>query len=256
MTTKVQGYDAIDKYEDHYVTRGGMAFSFLSDDGKLVGPLVDCRGYLIERLQGFLIGLRSDHQYKYSKKMEEINLERTRLVVVRKGITVEEFDKELQLAMDLLHQLERDLHLLPSHYSRVQGIDKGYGVAFLVEGSKKWMHSPVMLSLYTLILRNAYQHKKGESYVSTLQNLKKEPSGLNIMRGIEHIVNNSYWRVFGKDMEKNYANSTVSHMHGMGIAFFSQENTANIKIYMEKWPHWVWPGQIVPKKKPVVKRRV
>lgn len=249
---KIEGYDSPGGYEDKYVSRGNMAFSFLSEDGKLVGPLVDCRGYILERLQGFLLGDTSpgSSEYKYQPDdMEDISLEKTRLVVSKKGTTVEALESEMRLVMDLLHQMEKDLHLIKSRYERVLGVDKNYGVTFLIEGSKRWMLSPVMLSLYMLAIRNGYLHKIGQPYLTTFEKAGNLVDGAakSVERGIKHIIKYNYWKVFGKDIKLNYTKEQVAYIHGMGIQVFSTENVETIKMYMKYWQHWIWPNQ-APKK--------
>jgi hypothetical protein len=229
---------------DHYVSNDKMAFSYLSKQLNMVGPFVDCRGYLIERLQGFLLNQAGTTVYKYQPKlMGKIDLEKTRLVVSKKDITLTEFEVEMKLTMDLVHQVEKALHLLPSKYERVTGVSKEYGYTFLIEGSKRWMLSSVMLSLYTFLLRNGYRHKKGQTWQTTLGNLRNDdgPDGKTAIRGIEHIIANKYIKVFGEDMEYNYRKETMSHIHHMGIAIFSSEVATYNQQYKKLWSDWVWP---------------
>jgi hypothetical protein len=237
-------FSAPEAYHDHYVSHGRMAFSFLSKDGQMVGPFVDCRGYIIERLQGFLHKFQGSTIYKYHpKQMGAIDLDKTRLVVSKKGITLEKFEAELKLTMDLVHQVEKALHLLPSKYERVTGVSKEYGFTFLIVGSKRWMLSSVMLSLYLFLLRNGYRHKKSQKWQTTLNHLDNDdgPDGEIAIRGIEHIIANRYIKVFGDDMDYNYRKEVMSHIHHMGIAIFSSEVPSYIQQYQKLWSDWIWP---------------
>lgn len=251
MPVKVKVYEASDGYSDKYVSRGKMAFSFLSEDNKMVGPFVDCKDYMNNRLHGCLTDIAGTTQYKWQPQMGPISMEKTRILVCRqstpdsnepllKKITEDQFEEEIKLAMDLLHPLEKDLHLIRSTYDRVTGIKEEYGQVILIEGSRRWMLASPMLSLYLYLLRNAYHHVKGQSYIKTIEESTEYGSKDILAPAVKFIVKNKYAKVFGKSIEKNYPASVGQDlMHVTGILAFGRG------LYTASWPHWLFPNKEV-----------
>lgn len=248
MPVKVKLYEADDGYSDKYITRDKMAFSFLSDDDKMVGPFVDCKDYMNNRVHGSLTGQAGASQYKFQpSKMAPVSMEKTRILVCRSSspsdghplLEPDEFEEEVKLAMDLLHPLEKALGLLRSTYDSVTGIKKEYGQVFLIEGSKRWMLASPMLSLYLLMLRNAHTHVMGQSYVKSIESFKEIGNPDLIPQTVKFIVKNKYIKVFGKSLEENYS-ATIPEdtMHAMGIYAFGK------CLYTQYWPHWLYPNKV------------
>lgn len=255
MSVKVKAYEANSGYEDKYVSRSKMAFSFLSDDDKMVGPFVDCKDYMNNRLHGSITAIDGGNEYKFQpSKMDPVSMEKTRILVCRQVSPIDHnpleakaFEDEIKLAIDLLNRIEKDLHLIKSTYSTVTGIKKEYGQVLLVEGSRRWMLASPMLSLYLLLLRNAYLHKEGQSYIKTIESSPEIASstisivsGAGIVDAVKFIVKHKYANVFGKSIEKNYPPEiTADQMHSAGIRAFS------LCLQTHLWPHWVFPNKAV-----------
>lgn len=253
MPVKVKVYEADDGYSDKYVSRNKMAFSFLSDDDKMVGPFVDCKDYMNNRLHGSITGINGGNQYKYQpSKMGSVSMEKTRILVCRQVSPVDahpyeeisDFEEEIKLAIKLLNRIEKDLHLIKSTYDTVTGIKKEYGQVLLIEGSRRWMLASPMLSLYLFLLRNAYLYKEGQTYIKTIESspeIQLAPTvGVQIVDAVKFIVKHKYANVFGKSMDKNYPPEiTPDQMHSMGIRAFA------MCLQTQLWPHWVFPNKVV-----------
>lgn len=258
MAVKVKLFEAKDSYSDHYVSRSRMAFSFLSQENEMVGPFVDCKDYLNNRIAGFINKQAGKSEYKYQLKYAEVDLEHTRILVLRKDSPQDghpllesgEFEKEIKLAINLLNQAEQALHLVKSTYTKVTGVPKEYGQAFLIEGSRRWMLASPMLSLYLFLLRNAWIHKEDQPYIQTIE-ASTETGSLVVAEAVKWIVKNKYINVFGKSLEKNYPpDVTEDMMHSMGIYTFG------LCKYTEYWPHWKFPNKAVAVKPVKAKEKV
>lgn len=233
MTITIKSFTQSPKgYADQYVSHDKFAFSFLSEDNKMVGPLVDCKGYLHNRLHCFINNdppkANGYEQYKWLPEHGKVSLESTRLLVVRKAQSQEKFDKEIKLALGVLHSLEKALGLIRTKAYPVEGIPKEYGYGCLLVGSKRWMLSPVMLDLYVVLIRQAREYEYGATY----QTLSPQSVPGRVA---SFLVKNKYAIVFGKELKPNWPKGADQHvMHEMGITNFSQ-SWSSIKTY---WPHW------------------
>jgi hypothetical protein len=228
---KVKGFiESPTGHGDPYVSHANMAFTFLSSDQTPVGPLVDCKGYINNRVHAFLSGTVFS-KYTYDPAYGKIDLEKTRIIAVKKGYTQKQFNKIIEQSIDLVNQLEHDLHLMRSTWEEVEGIPENYGPGVLITGSKRWMLSPVMINLYLWLIRNGSKHEIGTEYLKTIANLEY-PEAAN---AIEFIVKTKYWKVFGKDMKANWNPKNTGVVHDMGISMYSSDN----ETYLSQWPHWL-----------------
>jgi hypothetical protein len=109
-------------------------------------------------------------------------------------------------AVDFLVKFEKKIHLLGTkvlqcRYARNK---------FLFEGSKQWLISPPMLSLYTLLLRTGINyHTIGKSFNSTINSMLSDNSPDAVSwkiakKGIENIINQKHGKIFHKNIKLNY----------------------------------------------------
>ncbi len=204
--------------QDSYVSKNHVLFSILNQDGEMIGPLVHCKSYMTSRLWGLTNGGDSlNHSYSYDKIWPKSDLLYTRLLVAKRGVSSGEFEKEVKLAIDLVNQVEKELGLLPSKYYEIKGVPTEYSPALLVVGSKRWMLAPPMFNLYLLLLRSGQIHTPGQDYM-------KAATACGAGKLVKFLVENKYWKVFGKEVEKNWPKDQSSSIIGeMGVRVFSKE---------------------------------
>jgi len=217
------------------VYNSGLEYSFVSKDNKQCCPFVYCKDFLQDALMAV------HHQcpvniygFEYiAQSCEPICSEKTRIAITNAKDS--KFSEKIPAMLHFLRQVERKLKLIRTTSLRVNNPPSKYAKCgvFLLEGSSRWMLSPPMISMYSLLIRIGFVHTIGDSYEKTIENVAKgtvNPYQSNdkvqiekAKSGIEKILKYGYAKLFWKDIVKNYPKVNTSSMHNyFGIMAFSE----------------------------------
>jgi hypothetical protein len=208
----------------------GLQFAFLTDSNDQCDPFVFCR----DLLQGYV--KTAIHREK--SKIYTPCLTRTRLLVTDNSFDIE---SRIPGCLDFIHQIENELKIRPTKTIKCKKI--GFSV-FAFEASRRWIKSPPMLSMYTLLIRVGMSHTKGCFWRETVESIvcgKKSPyvaQDKNRLKygvdGIYKILKHGDRNIFHRQIELNYPKKEkLGTIHSfLGIVGFS---TKQSKEYM---PHW------------------
>lgn len=245
----------------------GLEMCLVGRDEKTGGyvqacDFVLCKDFFQDAIQATLIGqARQIYGFKYDPKTDPaLSVDRTRIAVA--NAQDKSLGEKVAGAVDFLNQFEKRMRLLrttavtcdsaPAKYKDNSGV-------YLFTGSGRWMLSPPMISLYTLLLRIGFVHTAGKSFDETVKEVSDgtlKPytcgtSGSNdntylkgALPGIEKILKHGYRKVFHLNQKDNYrAEVGVGTMHNhCGIVGFS---SGYCKDY---FPHWFRLDTAKPKK--------
>ncbi len=231
-------------------------------------PWVLCKDFFQDAVQGHLLGVKKGcYGYYYDPKDDPaLSLDRTRIAVGNAEDS--ELGKKVTAALEFLNQFEKQIHLIRTKADECESPPEKYknsGV-YLFEGSARWMLSPPMISLYTLLLRVGFTHQIGDTFEQTVEKVttgktkcyESGTSGSNDASylksgksGIEKILKHGYAKIFHKNIKDNYpASVAIGTMHNnSGIVGFS---TGQCKT---TYPHWFRMDN-PKKKKPVAKKKI
>lgn len=207
----------------------GLEYAFLSPNGKQCCAFVYCKDFLHDAVHA-MIHNKSATIFGFTfdaKTMPPIDLTQTRLLLT--NAKDPNFSQKSENILDFLHQIERRLKLVRTKISICENPPARYqqcGV-IAVTGSQRWQNSPPMLSLYTLLLRLGFTHKKGDNFETTMQNVIKgkvrpyQSNDRNYLSSakpkIDEILKIGYRPFFFGEMEKNYKPNVAVHtLHGSG----------------------------------------
>ena len=225
----------------------GVEFAFCAEKSNAQATQIAiCKDYLQDAIQGALHNRKNTvFGFTYNPKdQHQPCLSRVRLLIANSN------DKQLRdkipNCVEFLNKFEAALGIpFKTHVKECFKPEKKYiaGGVFLFVGSVRWINAPVMLSLYTLLIRVGFGHKIGDSYEKTLSDIVKNVTPAyesqdtsyvkSSIKSIEYIVKHGDREVFHKEMILNYPPVDVSTMHGsMGIVAFSNESTKS------SVPHW------------------
>jgi hypothetical protein len=140
------------------------------------------------------------------------------------------------------------MHLKPTKVKEVNNPPKQYAKSgiFLTEGSSRWMNSPPMISMYSLLLRCGCAHISGNDCMDTINGIingkvkayqRDDASQLKgALPGIELILKLGYRPFFYIDTAKNYPKETyIDTMHNSaGIVGFSSGFSRQICPYWHR----------------------
>jgi hypothetical protein len=223
----------------------GTEFALISEDYCQVHPLVYCKDFLQDAIQGFVNNKCIDiFRFDYDPNENPIHLKTTRLIIANKKET--NFREKIQNSVYFVNQLETVLSMPRTKIFACQSPPEDYrenGIWFL-EGSVRWLKCPPMISLYTMLLRIGLSHTAGDFYLETLHGimngniiplLKKDASlTKKSYKGIQWITKYGDRRIFYNDIKKNYSKEIgLFDMHNKcGIAGFSEG------AMKDKMPYW------------------
>jgi hypothetical protein len=229
----------------------GIEMALCSANGEQIGPFVYCKDFFQDAIRGFLNKEKSNiYKYTYTPgKDANIDLENTRILMTNSG-DVKFLDK-VPAILDFINQFTANLGVQQTDAVTCDDPPFAYkecGVMLFI-GDKKMMHSPALLSAYTLLLRNGTMHSYGTSYLETLEGIisgKIKPAQQNDSiylengkPGLDLILAEGIMKVFGNDMKKNYPSEkqmpTSKIHHFGGIVGFSSGRSK------EYFPHWQYP---------------
>lgn len=237
----------------------GLKYALASDNNAQACGFVWCKDFLQDAyLAYFNKNSRSTYGFKYDfNKDVPLSIKSTKLLLANRSD--KRFKAKMKKAVDFINQVEVELKMRKKTKA-YECIDppKAFeecGV-FLLDGNKRWYASPVMISLYTLLLRVGSKHLKTHGTwrdtcnmmiagdVSPYQSYDQSQI-TTALPGIEHIIKYNDRKVFGSNMLKNYPDSigTSSMHHNSGICAFTQGHTSS------NFPGWIAFGTEPPKPK-------
>jgi hypothetical protein len=230
----------------YQVYRSGLEYAFASKDNKQVCPFVYCKDFLQDAIQGNLHKIkRKIFGFTYDpEKHHSLYDKQTKLLVTCARDA--QFRRKIACCVDFINQIERQLRLKSTIATECANPPAQYAISgvWLLEGSRRWMISPPMISMYALLLRIGFVHNIGQSYEDTITavvNKKVTPYQnkdrkqlIDALAGIRRILRHGDRKIFHKDMKANYpAKVSVSVMHNhLGIIKFSQKETKSL------FPYW------------------
>ena len=161
------------------------------------------------------------------------------------------FKIKIKNALDMVNQVEEKLgikkSILRECWLPPDNLEKS-GV-WLFEGSKRWLNSPPMLSLYSLLIRVGCVHTIGVNFEKTINDIisgelkpyqKKDALWLKHAKlGIEKILRLGDRRIFYRHMKDNYPNLNIDVIHNqLGITGFSADLQDEAKGRSVNVPYW------------------
>lgn len=227
------------------VPKKGLEYAFLSEDFEQIHQLVWCKDFLQDAIHAHINQTKASiygFTYEYGVN-KPLYFSKTRLMI--SNWKDSEFRDKIPACLELLCSIEDQLKM---HKTKVYEADdlppiyRKSGV-FIFDGSPRWMKSPPMISLYSLLIRMGMIHTSGESFEDTFNKIKKgetyfgsgDKSQLSgAKKAIDLILERGDQTVFYPDIEKNYPSSaSVDTMHNrMGIQSYSAGCAKN------DIPHW------------------
>lgn len=224
----------------------GVEVAFASPDNEQVSPFAYCKDYLQDAVQGFVHQKKKTiYGFSYNPEVHApLCLEKTKLLVTNSNDF--DFSFKVKNCLDFLNKFEKQLKIRPTKAYLCFNPPLKYirpGV-FLFEGSGRWMKSPPMVSLYSLLIRLGFGHNMELTHMETMEGIVKGKINAyqsvdgdrlkNAWNGIKRILEKGDRPIFKGKMKDNFpADIDVSCMHNnCGIVGFSSE-------YMKhKIPHW------------------
>jgi len=237
--------------EIYQIYSKGMEFAFLSARNEQCNQFVWCKDFLQDMIYACLNEKWIDiYQFRYNPYIDpKPCMDKIRLLVANANDS--KFRIKIKNSLDLVNQAEERLSMkksiLRECWSPPENFRKS-GV-WLFEGSKRWLNSPPMLSLYSLLIRVGCAHTVGISFEKTINDIingdvkpyqKKDALWLKHAKpGIEKIFRIGDRKIFLRNTKENYPNLPIDEMHNqLGINGFSadmQDITQGRSVAVPYW---------------------
>lgn len=161
------------------------------------------------------------------------------------------FESKIPDCLDFLNQIESRLKMRKTTVRKCKSPPQGYesGV-FLLEGSKRWVNSPPMLSLYSLLIRMGFLHSIPDDFFFTIQKIrlgalkpyqKFDKRWLSeAQSALDLIFKLGDKKIFSTDIKKNYPkNFSIDVVHNrLGIMGFANDILSKNYNGPVLVPHW------------------
>lgn len=240
------------------VPKEGMEYALVSANYEQIHQLIWCKDFLQDCLYSYLNKKHIEvYGFKYNPKKDfPVYLQKTRIIVA--NWQDQEFkSKLLNNCLPFLHQIEEKLKMKKTEIfqcSKVPPLYRKSGI-WLIEGSRRWMRSPPMLSMYSLLIRIGMMHNPKNTYRKTIEGISKgkippyydqqsRDKGVlhRAIAGIDEIIKYGDAQIFHRNLKSNYSDEKLKkqgkelcvytiHDQG-GIVAFSEGKTAKI------FPDW------------------
>lgn len=229
----------------------GLEFAFVSSKREQCCRFVLCKDFLQDAIYNQLHQANAEifgFQYKPSES-PPIDLKKTRILLANsKDISLRD---KIPACLEFINQIEDKLKIPKTKARECSNPPTIYkrGGVWCFEGSNRWLNSPVMLSLYSLLLRIGFCHELGTDYEQTILKVKtKKKKGekrkeyqrgdsnklISSHYGLNRIIKLGDKKIFFKDIKKNYPkNIAITTLHNnLGIVNFSLGLS---RCYMPYW---------------------
>jgi hypothetical protein len=212
----------------------GLEFAFISSDGEQCHAFAYCKDYLQDAIFATLNKKAANiygFTYKYGVN-PPLDLEVTRLAVRHKGR--KDLRELCANSGKFIQLLDKAMGFQETQVVYSGNYKDGENEVFSFIGDKRWMHSPVLISLYSLAIRVGLSYTKGdwrthfegaESYLNKNDKRYTEQA----KEALDKIIGKRIEDVFAAKIEDNYpAIADIYSLHNnSGIVAMGKNNISD-----------------------------
>jgi hypothetical protein len=229
----------------------GLEFALVSNEYEQCHPFVWCKDFLHDVVFSTVHNKAFDlYKFQYDPSISpKACLRETRVLVTNSKD--KKLSENVYSCLEFLNQVEDRFKIPRTKLRECSNCPKEYkyGV-FLFQGNKRWLQSPPMLSLYTLLIRTGFSHLVGTSYLTTINMIKqghlkpyqsKDAKWLSDMEpAMYKILRLGDRKIFYKDIKRNYPLSiSIETIHNkLGIMGFASDmimKAVGQNVYVPYW---------------------
>jgi hypothetical protein len=243
---EIKWYDPSKSFYLCQALSSGLEYSMISDDNEQATPFMYCKDFIQDAIQGRLLN-RAQSVYSFSydpAAKEQPTLKEARFALGNSGDP--SMGEKIIGVLDFLNQFEDKLKFEKTKILPISNPPRKYMASgtWLIIGSVKWLRCPILLSMYTLLVRVGFSHKFNTDCMETIENIASNklkcyqpqdyPKIIAAKESIKKIIENGDENIFPGSMADNYPEKIlISTMHNTcGIIGWS--NGATKKI-MPSW---------------------
>lgn len=224
----------------------GIEMSFLSPDDIQCSPFFHCKDYLQDTILSYIHSSPKEiFGFSYDPAIDPpLSLSETKILIANSKDYF--LSSKILPCLEFVNQFEKEAKIPKTRIFHCKNPPNKYircGI-WLFKGNSRWMISPPMISLYSLLIRAGLNHTSGDNYWDTIDSIidgdKIPMQSMDKFRlqeskiGIKRIIELGDKNIFYKDIKDNYPiNLKLKDVHNkLGIVAFSKG------ISKDFIPHW------------------
>lgn len=233
------------------IYKSGLEFALVSEDNAQCHPFVLCKDFLHDVAHSCIHGYPLDiYRFRYDPATQPTCCFKQTKVLFSNS---KDWSLERRIAglKDFVNQIETSLRMKASVVRKCKSPPATYkksGV-FMIQSSRRWMASPPMLSLLTLLVRVGLAHRQGDHYKATVRAIikgelapyqKKDRKWLRLVEPVLHkVIRIGDRRLFHGDLASNYPNLPIEDVHNsLGVVGLASDMIAARLGREVLVPHW------------------
>jgi hypothetical protein len=216
------------------VYSSGIEYAFLTENFEMIHQFVYCKDFMQDAIAGYLQNkTMSIYGFSYNPKTcLPIYSKKTRLLFT--NCSDKAMANRIPGSKDFLNQIEKKLKMHRTQIYTAFDPPKQYAKSgvYIYDGSKRWMISPPMISLYTLLMRVSLVHKVGDDFMNTVTGVSSgKIPGMqtedqyqmkNAEKAFKWILDKGDRKLFFTNQIDNFKDQSVNTMHNdLGIVAYS-----------------------------------
>ena len=152
----------------------GIEYALVSEDYRQIHQFVYCKDFLQDTIHAYLNGTKLDlYSFRYDGVLSiPVHLDSTRLLIA--SYRDAQFKQKIEPILDFLNQIEDRLKMKKTEVFACKAPMPTYkrsGV-YMLEGSKRWMKAPPLISLYTFLVRLGCSHVVDRPFEETIKGVQ------------------------------------------------------------------------------------
>lgn len=209
----------------------GLEYAFFNEKNEQCHPFAYCKDFLQDAIWAQLNESKASiYSFTYQHGHNPpLDLSLTRMGLRNKGD--KDFSAKCEKSLHFMRAMETDMDFTPSEVYSVGNFEGGEDEVFVFTSDVRWMHSPVLISLYSLALRVGMTYEGGswrEHFENAKEYLGSNDKGYtkSAKKALDKIVGKDITKVFAAEFKDNYPSDCgVSGMHNYsGIVSFAEGN--------------------------------
>jgi len=236
--------------EDNHLSEDydeGLEYSLFNKEHQQCTQAYYCKDFTQDAVHAFIHKKKNSiYGFNYSPSHPPLDLNNIRIILANCEDST--FLNKIPNVLDFLNQVEKLLRFKRTKAFLISNPTEKHKTTgmFAVVGSGRWQKSPVLLSMYSLLIRVGFRHKVGKDWRVTVKGIvngkisQYQDNDRDYLKkavpGIERLIALDPRQVFFKQHVNNYpANIDIYKLHhSSGICAFAEGTTKSIKKYWHR----------------------
>ena len=150
----------------------GIEYALVSDKNEQCHTFVWCKDFLHDVVYSSVNKRPIEiYRFKYDPNIDP-NPSFKELKILITNPKDKKIEEKIHNCLDFLNKIESFLDIKPTKIVNCNDPPEGYKKVFLFIANNRWIKSPVMISLYSLLVRLGFSHQINDNFLTTIEKMK------------------------------------------------------------------------------------